>query len=280
MYVFLTFKQMIYMKRQLLCSLLIIALTIINFAPLSYAAPPAGHTVRHYEVMWNGLHIGDLIADIKEVNGIYHFNTLMRSRDIIKLLAPYRNTASGVIAKDAAKELRPVSFRNTVKLRRKSRDITMQFDAQGVLKTTTVVPPDMPNRRPPVNSVLLQGSIDPLTATLLVGEYVKKGRTQFITNVYDGRKLFAVNYQVRGKTTTMLNGKSVPTIHISFSRKAIAGFTEKELKNMPKENPVFDVYLADDGTMLPVKAIGKASIGSASATFKRSCATVEECSKY
>lgn len=259
-------------------NLFIVCLVLIWLASPAHAETSSFHAVRYYEVVWNGLHIGDMVAEVKEENGIYRTEIVLRSRDIVKLFSPYRNTATATSKYDTKNGFTPVSFDNTVKLRKKSRQVTMHFAEDGALQTLAVVPPELPSRRPPVATSLLTGSIDPLTAPLRVREHLRAGKSKFTTTIYDGRKLFAIHYTVHGKITTEINGKNIPTIHITMTREPIAGFTVKEMNNMPKQNPVIDVYV-DEVNMLPVKAIGKAGIGSATALLKKECASMQACLK-
>jgi hypothetical protein len=247
-----------------------------------HAAPAPLHEVRAYAVIWNSLHIGDIIAEVKETNGTYHFETHMRSREIIKLLAPYTNRATATIKPSSTRGFIPVSYENTVKLRKKLRTIRMHYAADSTLNTLIVTPEDSIAKRPPATPAQLIGSIDPLTGTMLAQHYVKNylatgHNKDFTFNIYDGRKLFAVHFTIIGKSVITLDNNPVATVHFRFSRKAIAGFTAKELAKMPKEEPVIDVYLRDDATLLPVKAVGKAASGSVTAVLTKSCATLEAC---
>jgi hypothetical protein len=255
---------------------------LLTLASAAQADPPAVHAVRAYDVFWGGVQIGSLVAEVKEENGIYHFNTLMHSGAMLKYIALYQNDAQGTIKANDAKGFIPVSFDDAVKLRRKQRHIHLDFAEDGTLKSNEVAPPESPLKRPPIDISALKDSIDPLTAALRVQHYVRAYRkdnsaTQFTMNVFDGRKLFAVHYTIHGKTSTLIDHKPVPTIHVSFLRKALGGFTQKELQNMGKEDPVIDVYLGDDEMLLPVKAEGKAVLGSATAILVKECAVLQDC---
>ena len=254
----------------------ILLLLGIILIPISSVA--AGfHAVRAYDVDWNKLPVGNLIGEISEENGITHVTILMRSDKILKYVAEYHNLTTATMKNDTANGYIPMVFDVKSTLRKKSKQLHMEYDEAGILKNKILTPPESAQKRPTIPPELLNGHIDPLTAVMLARAYIKQGKTKFSLNIYDGRNLFVVNYIVYGKTTTVVGGKRVDAIHISFSRRAIAGFTTKELHNLPRESPVIDLYLSDDELMLPLTATGKAIIGSANAKLRKECQTLDEC---
>lgn len=247
----------------------------------SVEAASVTQKARYYEVYWNGLHIGDLIGEIKEEDGHTTMATFMRSNDMMQIVAPYNNIAHGSIA-TANNRLLASSFEDQIRFRRKNKYIELHYDNDGNIARNTIIPPEDPNKRPTVPMNMLKDSVDPFTAVLLVRkqvrDYLLEGKNnRFSKNIFEGRSLFTLQVDIRGRETIELNKRPVSVIHITLSRQPIAGYTAKELLKMPAQNPVIDVYLEDNPSLLPVRATGQALVGSAMAVLKKECTSIDEC---
>lgn len=238
---------------------------------------------RLYEVSWQKIPIGIMVGEVEENRGQYTLRIAMRSLNIAKSLANYEND-SAVIAHRSKEEILPSSFEIHSQLRKKKKHVKLTYDEAGIITSEDVSHPANPKKVKPIPPELKYGSIDPLTAALRVREQVKrylanKGEGQFIIPVYEGKHLFMVYFSLK-EQSLKVGGRDIPVIHLHFFRKPLAGFSERELKEIAEgDDLVMEVYLTRDAALLPIQAEASTPLGKVKAVLKQECANWNECMK-
>lgn len=238
---------------------------------------------RLYEVSWQKIPIGIMVGEVEENGNQYTLRIAMRSLNIAKSLANYEND-SATIAHRSKEEIAPSLFDMHSQLRKKKKHVKLTYDEAGIITSEDVSHPTNPKKVKPISAELKYGSVDPLTAALRVREQVKrylanKGEGQFIIPVYEGRHLFMVYFSLKDQLLKV-GGRDVPVIHVHFFRKPLAGFSERELKEIAEgDDPVMEVYLTQDAALLPIQAEASTSLGKVKAVLKQECTNWDECMK-
>jgi len=242
------------------------------------------NTVRKYSAYWAGLHVGDMINAV-ESEGVFltdkneikaqKFTTIIRTHNLAKLISGYKSTTKALMSFNENGEYKPSSYSTSYKIRKKHRDITMKYSADGsTIIEETNMPPEKRWKRKEVPSNLKVNSPDPLTLIFQIREKIrhiveKGGRNTFTLPLYDGRRRSNYFFTVYGITKNNL-------IHITFEEKPVSGYTNNELKDFKKGTTLVTVYLAKDD-LLPVWAKAHSFLGTAKILLKKYCKTLEEC---
>ena len=176
----------------------------------------------------------------------------------------------------------PENFKTKVTLKKKTREIVIDYDTNGKIVFEQVTPPDNRGKRPAVEDKFKIGSFDPLTIVIetrrLVMNAVKnnnfndKGVYSFTLPLYDGRKRTDINFELRNKKVSGL-------YPLKFVMKDVAGYTNNELEDAKKGDKIIEIFI-DPKTFTPVTASGKSPLGSARARLLQDCEyLIEDCVK-
>ena len=255
--------------RAILCLLLLVVSTSIPFAGAEaeqiYNLPPDG--ARRYGVYWTGVHVADMFVS--------HSPTAMdveiKSYGLVKKISKFKSKTRTAYLQDSG-AVRPATFHTVFQNRSRERKIDIAYDAQGNVLKESVVPPDNRKKRPAVSQQGKDAAVDPLTATLLARQRViearQKGEKQFNFPIYDGRRLSMLNFKIGNTKNIKVDGKKYRVFPLTFRRSPIEGHTDRELERMKEEEPTMKVYVTDDETAMPVRAEGKAPLGTAIILYK------------
>jgi hypothetical protein len=263
-------------------------ISFLLMAPLAhatdYVSKPEERTnvTRYYKVYWLDMHVGNVITQIEEKNGIYQIQARLNAEGPAKVTKYWDEARASIQAK--AEQYLPVSFHNESNLRKKRRKIELHYDESGKLIQEAVNPPDNRAKRPAVKSTLKSDTVDPLTAILVAHKRIRaimadKGKGEFVIPIYQGRQLAKYHFVVRGQMKDEFNGKLQSAIRVTVYRKPVAGFTQSEYQDMKREEPTVDVYLSDDAHMLPIKFYAEAPIGNAVAVLEKECYAIDQCDR-
>ncbi len=249
---------------------------IMLLAVFSMPSFAADETMQlRYDVQWSGIRVGQINLKLNENNGEYNYIASLDSMNLAKRLMKYwsaniatgRLTGSGYI---------PETYVSRWQLKKEYREMEVLFK-NGKITGETIKPQDDRGKYPKVAVDVKKDSLDPVTAGVLARKKIMELRAanrpypqDFSLDVFDGRRKFDIDVSVKGTKLLNLKGKMLQTLHLVVQRKPVAGFSSNELKRMKDENPVVDVYL-DPQTYIPVWAVGKARIGSATFTLAKSC---------
>ncbi len=212
----------------------------------------------------------------------YQFRFYSRTNGFINYLFGWMSHTISVM-KVYDNKVVPEKFRTKVVLKKKTREISLDYDSAGKNITfEEVVPPDNRGKRPAVAANLKVNTYDPLSMAIearrLMIKAIKennfdtKGKYTYSLPLYDGRRRSDINLELESKR---YNGN----YHLKITQKPIAGYTDNEWADIRKGERIIDLYI-DPQTYWPVTARGESSIGSAKAHFVQNCnMTFEECIK-
>jgi len=211
--------------------------TLLVAVPDASAASdhPAFRMVTQYRVYWLGLPVFKGSVTSRTLDGRYSLAFESEATGILRVLR--RST----IRADAAGAIEPVRYRAfhyrmRAKWKEKRRSIDLTFERDGRFQLA-VSPPER-DKREPVPQPVAAAAFDPLTALLHSTTVPLDTPACSITvPIFDGRRRFDVRLEPAGTeqlkrlVSPLLEHEAVKCrIHV----RRIAGFTDKEIKNMDK----------------------------------------------
>ncbi len=240
----------------------ILLLIIIAFLPhSSMAADKLDNAARWYKIFWNNVYIADFKVEISNDN----IDVKIDSKGLAKSISKYKNYLHSNFYMKGTDYI-PISFDSALTQRQGTKNVKIQYAKTGEIINDTVTPPDNRTKRPAVSADLKKDAVDPLfaaiTARKKIRECLKNDTKEFNFNIYDGRRLSKLEFNLYGLETIKIKDRTLKILKISFRRIAIKGFTKNELKRMQGEEPDFILYLEED-TLFPVKVDANAPLGKA-----------------
>lgn len=225
------------------------------------------------KVYWGGIHVGDLIVEVKKEGEYYNFEVIMRSYNIAKLISKFSSETEGKI-KITDDGFLPSYYKTHYKRRKDDRNIELKFSDDGQTIISDInTPPEKRWKRKEVPAELKIGVQDPLSiafvARQMIIDRLESGEKEFSIPLYDGRRRSKYNFKIKGKTKDGL-------IEVGFAEEAVAGYTDNELKEFKKGNKEITLYLSPLDYW-PVKAKGRSPLGNATASLDKICDTLEKC---
>lgn len=226
-----------------------------------------------YDLSWTGIPFGALTIDATEKDGHYKMATEIHFKKLINLVVRHesRTTVEGS-TEDFLKG--PRVYESHYKTKNKPRYVKLDYDAQGHIASETVMPPDNPNKRPPVPEAQKDGSADPVTAIAQIRRLLAKSLAEdakaFSLPVFDGRRLYEGNFTIEGLAEVKYDGKKQPLIKVVGTRKPVTGFTQKELRDMGTKDVPLDLYFTPLPELMLVKMHLPMAIGAFEATLDTS----------
>jgi hypothetical protein len=241
-----------------------LALLILLFPTLSLASEPSANfnMKQSYRVYVKGIHIADLRAQVNA--GKIQAN--IESYGLAKKISKYwSNDTTTYSFKNG--QFVPIHYFTEFNQRQGGRTVEIKYDEKGHITFEQVIPPDNRQKRPAVDDKLKNGAFDPLTAAMIARQNIinslKNGTKTFSMNFYDGRRLARLEFNIEGKGTININGKTRNVINVTFKRFPLEGFTNNELKRIQTEEPTFNMSLSDDELLIPLKADIYSDLGRA-----------------
>ncbi|MBM3617548.1 MAG: DUF3108 domain-containing protein [Alphaproteobacteria bacterium] len=235
-----------------------------------------------YDVTWNKLPVGFLVMDAHEDAGTYKVDVVTRATGALKLATKHSSTmnARGIKRNGG---YTPQHFETVFKLRGDTRTITLDYDTSGNLVAETNEPPEPEWKRPKVPLELKVNAIDPMTLFYahrpFIHKAIRSGNREFTLRYYEGRRLTDLYYTVGEVEDVQIGKEKHPLLHVSVLRKPVAGYKEKELKEMREKDMKLQLFLTTDGRYMPLKFVVDAKMGAFYATYKQSCPSVDACVK-
>lgn len=221
----------------------------------------------NYEVYWSGFEVAGLKFSEEQNDANYEIVVEIDSRSIAKYFSKYSsiNQVSG-FKKDG--EFVPQVYHSKWWRRDEKQDIELVFSGAGDVTKETLVPPERVGKRPEVGSEYKVGVFDPVTAAIVSRETIRKKLEEdpnftgdFTVPTFDAKRRFDVICSVKGYEQINVNGESQRLLRASIERKPVAGFRERDLKEMREQNQIIDFYLNDN--FVPVYGVAKAQVGRA-----------------
>lgn len=233
-----------------------------------------------YDVFWSGFQVGEMNIKLRENKESYTYTTLIDSMNIAKYFTKYYsiNSVQGDIVDGKPK---PKAYDSKWSRKKDNQVLHVAYSDDGSIIEETAVPAKEESR-PEIEPHLTKNSFDPITSGIQARDKIKEIMAsnpqfpvKFTVPVYDAKRLFDVEYTINGYQMVNVDNKNHNLLHISFQRKPIAGFRDKELKRMAKQEPVIDAYLNKD--FIPVWGLGTAQLGIATIKLSQYCIGINEC---
>jgi len=238
-----------------LCALFICLAISAGNSPAEDSSLSPLHIKADYRFTVDGLPFGQMQVEVQAADGRYRIDSHIRSTYLARLFERHESHAT-------------VSGNYTGRLEDGDRVFESAYDndddpnrirlayQQGHLTSARIDPPDPPGKRPPVEPLLFDGSVDLLSFVLAARQHLRDAlathASAFQVKLFDGRRLMTIFWTVKGKTRIKVAGKPVDVIACSLRREATGGFTPKELKRLAKGEPPLTVYFSDDQQLWPV----------------------------
>lgn len=234
---------------------------------------------KKFNIEYLNIDIADVIYDIKplkEANDYvkHRFRVYSKTEGFVDYFAEWRgqNLAEFRLYEN---RVSPEKFKSKTSLRDKTRNINLTYSENGKkLTKDSVIPPDNRKKRPAVSGKNKLATYDPLSALFEARRRVKEAfeedkfgksdKYKFTLPIYDGRRRTDINFKLSRKA----NKDNLYILDVS--RKAIEGYTAKELENVKKGEAVITLYLSPMD-YLPIKAEGKHPLGTATAEVEKDC---------
>ncbi len=236
---------------------------------------PFLNTAQRYRVTWAGLHVGDLIIGFRELgSNRCRMQTAIQAYGIVEKISQFKAETEAEMTCLEDGTVQPLTYNSSSRLRDRIRNISFEYDPQGMMRNYVIDPAESPGKRPEIPAKQLQNSYDGLTLAVAVRSHIRRaverdGPKQFSLPLFDGRKLLNLHFTMIGLTTDRL-------IHVSMRTEPVAGYNEKDLRKYKERDMQIAIYV-DPDTYLPVKARGYSSKGTAYAILEENCFSFEAC---
>jgi hypothetical protein len=198
---------------------------------------------------WAGFGLGELTLKMQQENDRYQMQTDAKSSGLLRLFSRHHSltTVSGKITADAA--YLPEIYRSEYNDSGEKKRIEIQYSEEGVPVKETLMPP-REEIRPLVAEEAKKQAVDILSGFFQMRakliQALQKGEKNFSVTIYDGKRLFRVDARIESTAQNVLihSTKTLkPSLKLILQRVALAGYKEKELKNIAKRNPPIALYV-------------------------------------
>lgn len=238
---------------------------------------------RRYDMFWGGMKVGYMAAEIRQNDkGIYRFEVRIKSKGLLEWVSQYQSTTVSTFKFDKGNII-PISFTSDGYLRKKHSSTLLGYNAKGLVIKEEITPPKRSWKNKEVPENMLRSAQNPLTGAVmsreLIKHFIEKGyeKGRFSVSIYDGKRLGDYRFSVLGNRKISINDKNLDVYAMRFTRKSLAGFSDREITKL-KEEPIIYVYFSNDDTLLPLKSEAKVPYGgSAVVLFDRDCDSIEQC---
>lgn len=237
-----------------------------------------------YDIQWKGVPVGKLILSGTEAGDAFEMHAISKTSGVVWLATRHKSTMDTTGQRKNGHYL-PLHFETDFKLRDDTRLITLDFAAEdGRLTSETNIPEEPEWKRPRVPVPLKGYALDPLTPFFELRPRVYAalkgtGNSAFTLRYYDARRLTDLQFRVLGREVTTLDGKATSIVRVKVNRIAIAGYKEKELKEIADHDLSLELLLSDDGHLRPLQIIADTAFGNVYFNFRQACPTLDACRK-
>ncbi len=226
-----------------------------------------------YVFYWGGMAFGEMALRANEDAKNFEAESTLKMTGLARMFTSMESSATLTGSRGKSWGKSPREYETFYTSKGKPRHVKLVYNTAGRVADEVVEPPENRDRRPEVAGWLKAASLDPLSYVFAVREELHKareaGEREFTVRLYDGRRLMDTTYTI---------GESRDgVIPVTGSRKAVAGFTAKEMKKMASE-PKVSTYFTDDERLIPLRLELPLPIGVATATLARTCSGKALCS--
>jgi len=241
------------------------ALTAVNFKGV-------------YEFGFEGLMFGRAGFEIEQDAKHYNAAADIMSGGIAKLFI-HHSSHTTTVATGSNYNYPSIVYESNYHTNKKQRYVKLTYKG-GELAEEKIVPPENPERRPPVPQAQKKDAADLLTFILRMRlgliDAMKQNKQTYNVKAYDGRRLMEIDFTVLGRKH--LRGSDDKTaIAVAVRRKLLAGYTPSELADYDPKEPTLTIYFTDDAKLIPVRFEVPMMIGMLSANLVKECGAGESC---
>jgi len=215
-----------------------------------------------FQIKWGPIPAGEAVLEVLPVERrndtpVYHFAMEVKTNAFLDLFYYYRSRI------DAYAELqmnRSLLYKQTTQTGRKIKDVIVDFDWQNNLahfhRTESFFRPKRKTNVKSLETPLLPGTFDPLSAFYYTRMLVLQERTLVTRPISDGKRTLRANLKVIGREIVVLNGKSYDTYLVQPDLKGVNPVFEKEA------GATILIWVSADERRIPIKLKSKVSVGS------------------
>ena len=244
-----------------LCSAALLLLVVDAWAGGPERAFSPGERLS-FQIKWGPIPAGEAVLEVlpmerRDGTPVYHFAMEVKTNAFLDLFYYYRSRI------DAYAELpmnRSLLYKQTTKTGRKIKDVIVDFDWQNNLahfhRTETFFRPKRKTNVKSLETPLLPGTFDPLSAFYYTRMLAPQERTLVTRPISDGKRTLRANLKVVGRETITLNGQSYDTFLVEPDLKGVNPVFEKEA------GATILIWVSADNHRIPIKLKSKVLIGS------------------
>jgi hypothetical protein len=258
-----------------LLGLLLLALTA------AHAAAGADEPLEvRYRFSWAGVPVAELGLRHVIDGGVYQTEFAVQTIGLAKQLVRYRAMSRATGRYGAEDGYTASRFRSASTSYRKSRRILVRFDPH----TGDVIELALTKRGEPdrskVPEALQKGVIDPLTALVQLRHRLAAGELErYRAAVFDGRRRFDLQAEVKGRNRIEIAGRTRPVIELEVRLALIAGANQDELEDAEAGDDQLrlKILVSDDERLIPLQLSTMDSLFTATAEIMPECLDAGGC---
>ncbi len=248
----------------------IIALCLLLLTPNLSAAEDVSQEYL-YQISWSGFNVGKILFKEERVADKYTVSADISSQSIARYVWKYSslNIVEGLIRNG---KYVPEKYQSNWWRKKQKQEIKLGFSKDGDVVEESLVPPERVGKRPEVGDEFKKAVFDPVSTAIVSRETIREKLKNnpdytgvFTIPTFDAKRRFDVECTVHGYANITFRGKPRRVLKVSIERLPIAGFREKDLKEMREQKQVIEFYL-DEGLM-PIWGNAKAEVGRATITL-------------
>ena len=215
-----------------------------------------------FQIKWGPFPAGEAVLEVlpmerQDGSPVYHFVMEVKTNAFLDLFYYYRTRF------DAYAELqmnRSLHYRQRTKTGRKTKDVTVDFDWQADMahfhRTETFFQPEPKTNTKTLETPLLPGTFDPLSAFYYTRMLAPQERTLITRPISDGKRTLRASLKVIGRELIRLNGRSYDTFLVQPDLKGVNPVFEKEA------GATILIWVSADERRIPIKLKSKVRVGS------------------
>lgn len=215
-----------------------------------------------FQIKWGLIPAGEAVLAVLPVEKrgdttAYHFVMQVKTNAFLDLFYYYRSRI------DAYAELqmnRSLRYEQTTKTGRKTKDVIVDFDWQAnaahFQRTETFFHPEPKTNVKTLETALLPGTFDPLSAFYYTRMLVLQERTLIERPISDGKRTLSANLKVIRRESIALNGRFYDTFLMQPDLKGVNPVFEKEA------GAAILIWVSADARRIPIKLKSKVRVGS------------------
>ncbi len=225
-----------------------------------------------YQFHWVGIKFGKAFVRWDETDTTYKARMTLDSSGVAKFFTKQKRTleVEGIkkVAADGSVTYVPQKSSSLSWKPKKQRKIDIVYDAEGNVETAVVTPADNRATRPDVEQLKKDAALDIMTAVLNVHAAAANEKTQTKSLVYDGRRLTEAKFTKATLTKDEQKkwSRLADPQKFTAKRKAVEGYTQKEIGRMAKGEPELIVFIDPTKSRMPFQVYADTKFGRITAS--------------